>query len=84
MQNGSGSTDFWENIPKWMSADFGEEQFGKNGFHHNHVEGYNNANWILLDYSDILIHVFDTESRGFYDLERMWRDGKVVDIAEFK
>lgn len=65
-------------------ADNVEEQLGKNGFHHNHVEGYNNANWILLDYSDILIHVFDTESRGFYDLERMWRDGKVVDIAEFK
>ena len=46
-------------------------------------EGTQGLNWILLDYSDILVHVFDKESRGFYDLERMWRDGKFVDIADF-
>lgn len=44
------------------------------------IEGYNTANWILMDYNDILVHIFDTESRGFYDLERMWRDGKSVEI----
>ena len=42
------------------------------------IDGYNTANWILMDYSDILVHIFDTESRGFYDLEHMWRDGKSV------
>ncbi len=48
------------------------------------VEGYNTANWILMDYNDILVHIFDKESRGFYDLERMWRDGKIVDIKSIK
>lgn len=44
------------------------------------IEGYNTANWILMDYNDILVHIFDMESRGFYDLERMWRDGKTVEL----
>lgn len=48
------------------------------------IEGYNTANWILMDYQDILVHVFDTESRDFYDLEHMWRDGRHMDIAELK
>ncbi len=39
------------------------------------MEGYNTANWILLDYNDIIIHIFNTEDRLFYDLERIWRDG---------
>ena len=47
------------------------------------VEGYSNANWILLDYTDIVIHVFDRESRGFYDLERIWRDGKLISADDF-
>ena len=42
------------------------------------VEGYDSANWILLDFGDIIVHVFDNENRLFYDLERIWRDGKVV------
>ncbi len=61
-------------------ADHVEEQLARSGVHPRSVEGYNAANWILMDYNDILVHVFDKESRGFYDLERMWRDGKVVDI----
>lgn len=48
------------------------------------VEGYNTANWILMDYNDILVHIFDRESRGFYDLERIWRDGKIIDITQEK
>ena len=46
------------------------------------IEGYNTANWILMDYHDILVHIFDTESRDFYDLEHMWRDGKHVEMNE--
>lgn len=57
-----------------------QEKLATNGIHPKNIEGYNSANWILLDYSDILVHIFDQESRGFYDLERMWRDGKFVDI----
>ena len=57
-----------------------EEQMYKAGFNDPKVEGYNNASWILLDYNDIVIHVFDDESRSFYNLERLWKDGKEVDI----
>ncbi len=42
-------------------------------------EGYDSANWILLDFGDIIIHLFDQENRLFYDLERIWRDGKQID-----
>ena len=55
-----------------------DEQLGKAGYHVKQVEGYNTANWILMDYGDIIIHIFDSESRSFYDLERIWKDGKNV------
>lgn len=47
-----------------------------------HIEGYDNANWILMDFNDIIIHIFNEEDRLFYDLERIWRDGKQVNIRE--
>ena len=59
-----------------------QEELHKAGFVPKQVEGYNSANWILLDYGDIIIHVFDEENRLFYDLERIWRDGKSVDAKE--
>ncbi|MDE6364161.1 MAG: ribosome silencing factor [Lachnospiraceae bacterium] len=61
-------------------SDHVEEKLSKNGIRPKSIEGYNTANWILMDYSDILVHIFDQESRGFYDLERIWRDGKVIDV----
>ena len=64
-------------------ADNVEEKLGKEGISPKQIEGYSNANWILLDYADIVIHVFDRESRGFYDLERIWRDGKLIAVNEF-
>ncbi len=42
------------------------------------VEGYDSAGWILMDYGDVVIHVFDRENRSFYNLERIWSDGKDV------
>lgn len=54
------------------------ELLGKNGYHYRAIEGYDNANWILLDYGDTIIHIFNTEDRRFYDLERIWRDGKQI------
>ena len=65
-------------------ADNVEESLGKEGFEVKHTEGYQNANWILLDYGDIVIHLFDSENRLFYDLERIWRDGISVDPAELE
>ena len=56
-------------------ADEVEEALYKAGLEPKQVEGYQTANWILLDYQDIIIHIFDEENRLFYDLERIWRDG---------
>lgn len=46
-------------------------------------EGYQSGNWIVLDYIDVIIHVFHTETREFYDLERLWQDGEQINIEEF-
>ena len=61
-----------------------EETLGKEGYHPKQIEGYQAANWVLMDYTDIIVHVFDKENRLFYDLERIWRDGKTVSLDEFK
>ena len=64
-------------------ADNVEEELGKAGYPCRQVEGYQSGNWILMDYGDIIVHLFDTENRLFYDLERIWRDGKTfVDVNE--
>ena len=44
------------------------------------VEGYSGAEWVLMDYGDFIIHIFNKEAREFYDLERLWRDARRVDI----
>ena len=64
-------------------ADNVEEELGKAGYPCKQVEGYQSANWILMDYGDIIVHVFDKEDRLFYDLERIWRDGKIMEASEF-
>lgn len=47
------------------------------------IEGYENAGWILMDFQDIIVHIFDSENRLFYDLERIWRDGKILECTDF-
>ena len=42
--------------------------------------GYRSGDWVLMDYEDIIVHVFNKDNRLFYDLERIWRDGKVVEL----
>lgn len=64
-------------------ADNVEEELSKAGYPCKQVEGYQSANWILMDYGDIIVHVFDKEDRLFYDLERIWRDGKIMEASEF-
>ncbi len=56
-----------------------EETLGKAGYPMRQIEGYQNANWVLLDFHDVIIHIFDKENRLYYDLERIWRDGKPID-----
>lgn len=58
-----------------------EETLGRAGVEMKQTEGYKSANWILMDYGDIIVHIFDTENRLFYDLERIWRDGKEIDAS---
>ena len=57
-----------------------EELLKKHGMRPVRVEGYNNGEWILLDYIDYVIHVFDREQRLFYDIERIWSDGKEIEV----
>ena len=65
-------------------ADSVREALGRAGHEPRQVEGYGSANWILMDYGDVIIHVFDEENRLFYDLERIWRDGKEVTEEDLK
>ena len=57
-----------------------EEQMYKAGYDDPRVEGYNTASGVLLDYNDVIVHVFSQDDRLFYDLERIWRDGKEIDV----
>jgi ribosome-associated protein len=57
-----------------------EEALERAGYVKKQREGTNKAGWILLDFNDIIVHIFDKENRLFYDLERIWRDGKNIDI----
>ena len=60
-----------------------EEQLGRTGVSPKQIEGYDAANWVLMDYQDIIVHVFDKENRLFYDIERIWRDGKNIPVDSF-
>ena len=62
--------------------DAADETLYKAGVKVQQIEGNQSSTWILLDYGDIIIHIFSKEDRLFYDLERTWRDGKVVDVSE--
>lgn len=57
-----------------------DEAFYKNGMNAKQIEGNNNSTWILIDYNDVIVHLFDKEDRLFYDLERIWKDGKVIEL----
>jgi ribosome-associated protein len=61
-------------------ADEIEEKLSEKGFYVRHKEGYNSARWVLLDYGDIIVHVFYTEDRDFYDIERLWADAIAVNV----
>ena len=59
-----------------------EEKLGRAGYPVKQVEGYDTANWILMDFQDVIVHIFDKENRLLYDLERIWRDGKQIEASE--
>lgn len=59
-----------------------DEELTKSGYTAKQVEGNRNSSWILMDYNDIVVHVFSKEDRLFYDLERIWTDGKKVELED--
>jgi ribosome-associated protein len=56
-----------------------EKQLKQSGERAHNIEGYTHADWILMDYADTLVHIFSEKARAYYDLERLWRDAKVVE-----
>lgn len=61
-----------------------ELQLGRDGLRPLHVEGYNQGEWVLLDYVDFVVHIFGERARQFYDLERLWRVARRLPIPEDK
>ena len=59
-----------------------EEELEKAGFTLKQREGYGLGSLVLLDFGEVIVHVFDKENRLFYDLERIWSDGKMINIEE--
>lgn len=64
-------------------ADEAEYKMQENGVGPNRVQGNNGSNWVIIDYGDIVVHVFSKEQRDFYNLERLWRDGEDIDISDW-
>jgi len=63
-------------------ADEVEEKLSKERIEPKQIEGANSSGWILMDYRDFIIHIFNEEQRLYYDIERIWSDGKSIDLAE--
>ena len=59
-----------------------EETLGRAGYPLKQKEGYHNANWVLLDFNDIIVHIFYKESRQYYALDKLWSDGISLDISD--
>ena len=58
-------------------ADELEQKMGEAGYNLIHKEGYQSARWILLDFGELVVHIFNEEDRDFYNLERLWSDGRI-------
>jgi len=89
MEKGSGAfTDYFVlcsgTNPRQIQAiaDEVELRLKSAGLRPTHVEGYNQAEWILVDYVDFVVHVFSEKARKFYDLERLWKTAKRLEPAE--
>ena len=63
-------------------ADYAEEELKAAGITPLRVEGHRSQGWIILDYGDVVAHIFHRDTRKFYDLERLWKDGREADLSE--
>ncbi|GAC1433334.1 MAG: ribosome silencing factor [Terriglobales bacterium] len=89
LEQGSGAfTDYFlvcsGSNPRQIQAisDEVELRLKKTGLRPTHVEGYKQAEWVLLDYVDFVVHIFTEKARKFYDLERLWKSAKKLEAAE--
>lgn len=57
-----------------------EEELDLIGVHPSHKEGHRNGEWVLIDYLDVIVHVFTEEKRDFYKLEKMWKDAEILEV----
>jgi ribosome-associated protein len=89
-KNSSGFTDFFVicsgSNPRQLQAisDEVDQKLSAIGQEPAHVEGYNQAEWILLDYVDFVVHIFSENARKFYDLERLWKSAKHISLEDLK
>lgn len=60
-----------------------EEKVAAAGVQVRDIEGKNAANWVLLDFGDVVVHVFRTETRQFYNLEKLWAEAPLVDVSDW-
>ena len=58
--------------------DLVDEKMSEAGYHSKRIEGNKNSTWVLMDFGDVIVHVFSKEDRLFYDLERIWKDNKQI------
>lgn len=63
-------------------ADAVEKEMRDRGIKTYHREGYQALNWVLLDYFDVVVHVFKTEARDYYNLEKLWGDAEITEIKD--
>jgi ribosome-associated protein len=91
MEKGSGAfTDYFVlcsgTNPRQIQAiaDEVEMRLKGAGLRPTHVEGYNQAEWVLIDYVDFVVHVFSEKARKFYDLERLWKSARHLEPSELK
>ncbi len=91
MEKGSGAfTDYFVlcsgTNPRQVQAiaDEVEQRLKHAGLRPTHVEGYNQAEWVLIDYVDFVVHVFSEKARKFYDLERLWKSAKRLEPGDLK
>jgi ribosome-associated protein len=72
-----------ENITQVKAiAEFIEGEFSKKGIEPRGIEGLAYSHWVLLDYGDVIVHVFEKETRDFYNLEKLWMDARTIRIDE--
>ncbi len=64
-------------------ADEVQYRLSQQGIEPYHTEGFDSKNWVLLDYSSVIVHIFVPNTRTYYDLEHLWADGEPVDVAAF-